>query len=211
MSTQSESWEVAANDDRDTSKGALLITPIALSTIEDRTCPICREGYVEPPVTSGSEVSEDEEWPVSVDMVAEWFGPKRCCGHIMGRKCLEKHLKTVGEWSNTCPLCRDCWFHRIVPEGVDESEDGEDQDAPAEPVRRSPRLAARRGGAEPTTSERNGVGQHQSNKRRRRLRPAHFATRLLAALEVQDGCDGVTGTLEEVKEKLDKLYEGLRE
>jgi hypothetical protein len=219
MSTEAECQRAAASVDRESSKGALLITPLALSTIEDRTCPICREPYIEMPTTEQSVASEDGEWPVSVDMVAEWFGPKRCCGHIMGRLCLQKHLKTVGEWSNTCPICRDIWFHRYVPENVSESGEVLDQDETTsregEPVRRSQRLAAQGGkvrevNAGSRMSQRNGVGQHQSDKRRR-LRPARFAARLLAALEVEDGSDGIKGTLEEVQEKLDKLYRGLQE
>jgi hypothetical protein len=79
----------------------------------------------------------------------------------MGRRCLEKHLKTPEEWSNKCPICRDVWFHTYVPdrsEGENEGvgEEGTEMVFDASELigglRRSRRIAERYGGG-------SGVGR----------------------------------------------------
>jgi len=79
-------------------------------------------------------------------------------------------------------------------------------DVPA--PRRSARIArmvAERegaGGAQASMSQRHGVG------RRERMRPgrAGFSSRLMAALQVEEGASEIYGSLEEVKERLGLLY-----
>lgn len=67
MSNNSTFSHQATKDDG--AKGALLITPVALANLEDRTCPICREPYIE--AHSKEEVRDTiQEWPVSVDLVS---------------------------------------------------------------------------------------------------------------------------------------------
>ncbi|KAL5114484.1 hypothetical protein ACEQ8H_007627 [Pleosporales sp. CAS-2024a] len=193
-----------SDDNRDSSKGALLITPMALSLLPDLQCPICHELYVEPP--SAQQATEpDQECAVRVDMIAEWFGPKRCCGHILGRSCLVTHLQGPGAWRNKCPICRDVWYHDDAPADALQEERRpravpRGEGAP----RRSLRIAARRttaqGLAEQSLSRRYGVVV------RSQRHPARFTQRLLAALQVEDGSEEVKGTMAEVERKLNTLY-----
>ncbi|KAF2823202.1 hypothetical protein CC86DRAFT_328302 [Ophiobolus disseminans] len=199
----------ARREAQENSKGALLITPISLLQLEDPNCPICQEPYSEVP-PSPERQGPEEEWAVSIDMVAEWFGPKKCCGHIMGRKCLEKHLSAAGQWRNKCPLCRDIWFHERVPAHV------QWRPAPIPPQpsadvapRRSERIAAkataRSGTQQPKMSDHSGINR-APRQQRPRPRPVHFTGRLMTALQVEDGSCEVKGTLEEVEQRLSTLY-----
>jgi len=209
----------ARREARESSKGALLITPIPPHKLEDINCPICQEPYSEvPSSTKVLENDSEQEWAVSIDMVAEWFGPKKCCGHIMGRRCLEKHLQAAGQWRNKCPLCRDIWFHESVPAHVQRPV-APPAPAPARPQpsstvapRRSARLAAREatrlGTVQPRMSESNGIIRAPHHERRR-PRPERFTSQLMAALEVEDGSCEVKGTFEEVTQRLSRLYGGL--
>jgi hypothetical protein len=202
-----------ARDAQEANKGALLITPISLHKLEEPNCPICREPYCEVP-TGGRTPVANQEWAVSVDMVAEWFGPKRCCGHIMGRKCLEQHLQATGPWRNKCPLCRDIWFHEYAPAHAAPTAN-RPQPLRAQGLRRSARLAAaaaRPGTAQSTMSQRHGVRARQQEHRsvpQPRQVTVPFASQLLAALEVESGSNEVKGTMEEVESRLNALYSGM--
>jgi hypothetical protein len=189
---------------QDSSKGALLITPIAIPLLKNPQCPICHEPYTEPP-SSDHLPEPEQEWAVRVDMIAEWFGTKRCCGHIVGRKCLEKHLKGPGPCRNKCPLCRDVWFHDVAPRDA--------QPVPARNTLRTPRRSQRiaergarmQGLAELNLSSRYGVAHARSRQRATR-RPARFTQQLLAALEVEEGTEEVRGSMEEIERRLNMLY-----
>ncbi|OAK94481.1 hypothetical protein IQ06DRAFT_286556 [Phaeosphaeriaceae sp. SRC1lsM3a] len=195
------------------SRGALLISPQPLSSLSDTTCPICRDSYVNMP-TPGQKVSPDREFAVSIDMVAEWHGSKRLCGHVLGRKCFEKHLKSKGAWRNRCPLCRDVWFRG---DDVDEREDDEavqddESTTPEQPTmrpRRSARISARTNSGRNTSlqpmSANNGVNRTHHTQRGSR-RPRHCTQQLLAALEVCANGDEVTGTMDDVERRLHTLY-----
>jgi hypothetical protein len=215
--TASDSQASAPRNAQEESKGVLIITPIGLSLLNDTTCPVCREHYSNPPSTiSNLDPESDQEWAVSVDHVAEWFGLKRCCGHILGRRCLEKHLNMIGAWRNKCPICRDLWFHEVPPVGAQSSEHPATQTRlrprTADPPRRSQRIAAQesrsQGFSLPRMSERSGIireGRHP----RPRTRPPRFIQQLLAALEVKDVKDGVKGTRDEIERRLETLYKDL--
>ena len=160
----------------DGAKGALLITPVALSTLEDRACPICHEPYIE---ASAKQETQDttQEWPVSVDLVAEWFGHKKCCGHVMGRRCLETHLTTPGEWSNKCPICRDIWFHRFVPRHAEERLERQTRSMPATVAlapRRSQRIAMRATEQRYATSSPGRI-ERPGHARRPSLKPKSYS------------------------------------
>ena len=198
-------------------QSALFTTPIPLASLEaqDQICPICHEPYIEPPHSNCTHDS-DQEWPVSMDMVAERLGIKRCCGHILGRRCLEKLLQACGEWRNKCPMCRDTWYgHSTVnnaapSEGLQASAQ-RDFRAPRIP-RRSSRLASR------ATRQRQALGSQMSARnevrrfrpfepvRVRPLRSTGSIHQLLDALNVEHGSDQVKGTLEEVERRLETLY-----
>ncbi|CAO2657135.1 Nn.00g032610.m01.CDS01 [Neocucurbitaria sp. VM-36] len=192
---------------------ALFTTPIspALLEEEDRVCSICHEAYMEP-TTSPDSHDPGREWPVRVDMVAEQSGPKRCCGHILGRRCLEKHLQSRGEWRNKCPVCRDLWFGNST---VSDTSTREEPQASAQserrapnPLRRSSRIALQ------TTARRRIPGlqmdePHRVIRLRQRVQPSRstsFMQQLLGALEVEQGSDEVKATLEEVEQRLEALY-----
>jgi hypothetical protein len=89
----------------------LFTTPVYLNSIplECRTCPICAEPYIEPS-KSRPNLEDTDEWAMRVDMSATDAGSRKCCGHIFGRRCLEKHINSHGAWHNKCPLCRQEWW-----------------------------------------------------------------------------------------------------
>lgn len=188
----------------DESKGALIITPIPLSNVEQPECPICHEEYIAPPAPGTNKpAAPRQEWPIKVNLVAEWFGPKHCCGHIIGRHCLELHLNSPGNWRNKCPICRDVWYHTYVPEqtGVTNQQEPSAQE-PSSPLRRSQRIASRSGSEQPESALHTNNAQPLSQH----FRPDHFATRLRAILEVQEGSDHVPGRYEDLERKLSILY-----
>jgi hypothetical protein len=168
---------------REEAPGALIITPYSISSPEDTTCPICHETYSDPPSTGLNLGPETEqEWAVSVDYAAEWFGHRKCCGHIVGRLCLEKHLNTRGAWKNKCPICRDIWYHEVAPERAQVNEHPATQarlhPRAADESRRSQRIAARLDESQapsppPRVGNRGDVNRGRQNLRTR-TRPPHF-------------------------------------
>lgn len=209
----------SGQDTKHPSKGALLITPLSLSRVSDPNCPVCHEAYCELPALH-QPLLLDQEFAVSIDMVAEWHGSKKLCGHVLGRKCFERHLRSKGAWRNRCPLCRDVWFHG--DEAIDEEDTDEEvqEDEPSEPdattipPRRSARVAAQTipgpNISSPRLSVSSGVnraryGQQQSSG------PRHFTRKLLAALEVRADGDEVAGTMEDVERRLKTLYRDMYE
>jgi hypothetical protein len=193
---------------REATNGALLITQIASNSLEQRTCPVCHEPYSETH-SPGQVRRPEEEGAVSVDMIAEWYGPRRLCGHVIGRRCLEKHITASGAWRNKCPICRCIWFHEDVSANEQLHRKQVPQELPR--LRRSRRISARRGASqdhlEQAISERDGIRRVQLHQRHQ-LRSVHFTQQLLDALKVADGTGEVKGTLEEVEKRLKTLYEG---
>ncbi|KAJ4984820.1 hypothetical protein SVAN01_09693 [Stagonosporopsis vannaccii] len=95
--------------------GALFTTPLPLSLIapSDRGCSICLEPYIEPLHHASTQEGQQGECAVRVELVAEASGPRRCCGHVFGKRCLEAHLRSSGPWKRRCPLCRVPWFQEL--------------------------------------------------------------------------------------------------
>jgi hypothetical protein len=193
---------------REAKQGALLITPIDSNSLEQRICPICYEPYSETH-NPGQARGPEEEGSVSVDVVAEWQGLRRLCGHIIGRRCLEKYIKSSGAWRNKCPICRCIWFGEVAPANEQQHRQRAGQELPR--LRRSRRIAAQRGANQhhlgQAISERDSVRQCQWDERHQ-LRSVHLTQQILDALEVGDETGGVEGTLEEVEQRLMTLYEG---
>jgi hypothetical protein len=213
----SDTHASATRNAREESGGALMITPIGVSSLEDTTCPVCRETYSDPPAVGlNLEPEPESEWAVSVDYAAEWFGLKKCCGHVVGRCCLEKHLRTRGAWKNKCPICRDIWYHEVAPEKTQVNEQLAAQahlrPRTANEPRRSQRIAARlpeaQGPSTPSMSDRSGISRKRYSQRPQ-TRPPRFMRQLLAALGVEDVSDGVRGTKEEVQRRLERMYSEL--
>lgn len=96
-------------------EGALFTTPLPLSLLaaDGQSCSICLEPYIEPSPHGNAE-SQAGEWAVRIDLVAESSSLRRCCGHVLGKKCLAAHLRSAGPWKRRCPLCRGVWFHETV-------------------------------------------------------------------------------------------------
>jgi hypothetical protein len=205
-------------------QGALFTTPLALAALDNdsRTCPICHEDYTEPYTSDSNEIPGDanKEWAVSVDMVAEIRGRKRCCGHIIGRRCLKKHISGRGLWKNKCPLCRDVWFgiNATAHTGTTTSPRAvrvDHSDRSSQPLRRSLRIAAQattqRESSVYRMSNRNGVGpSRRAHRSDRHSDSSSFVQDLLGTLGVVEGSDQVQGTLEQVERQLEGLYNGLQ-
>ncbi|KAH7402888.1 hypothetical protein BKA66DRAFT_404477 [Pyrenochaeta sp. MPI-SDFR-AT-0127] len=196
--------------------GALLTTPISVTTLDvgDRKCPLCHELYVEP-VHQNKSNDTEKEWPVSITIAAQWSGLKRCCGHIFGRRCLEKHLQASGAWRNKCPICRDVWFDNTAAnEDTTPHEqlqaETHYQARVTRPLRRSLRIASRAMVRRRTRGTPLGEDQRYASTgiQRARIVGSDFMQQLLRALEVNNGSDEVNGTLEEVEQKLGALYDG---
>lgn len=192
---------------RPADQAALFATPVSLASLDatERTCPICHEDYIEfssSPTLDGL----DQEWPVRVDCVAEQSGLKRCCGHIFGRRCLDKHIQSLAGWRNKCPICRDIWFGNPTANNAPTPEESQPtaQREPQvpNPLRRSSRIG-RRNLPDPGMAERAGVSPRQ---RVHPWRSTSFMQRLLGVLEVEEGSDDVQITLEEVQQRLHALY-----
>lgn len=199
--------------DRTIAQGALFTTPVPVSQLksDNRTCPICYEQYINPSETGYDQQPSEQEWAVSVDMTAEWFGLKRCCGHTIGKKCLAKHLHAPGPWSNKCPICRDVWFCSSEDTRVSAQQQSRQDHTTqgSNTVRRSRRIAnqmiARSAAA---TRNRTRITPHSERtfNRRQSCRSAGFTQRLLEALEVPIGSDKVACSLHEAEGRLKALY-----
>lgn len=180
--------------------------------MSDRTCPICLEPYVEPVRGGPSPADGAGEWAVRIDMIAEQSGLRRCCGHILGRICLEKHLQGEGPWRNKCPLCRNLWFHVTVANHAATDEQpraSAERIYPQATLRRSSRIASRAAVRQPPSAhhDRYRVNPRTNCTLRNAGRSPHFMRHLLGLLNVSSGSDEVKATLEEVERRLGILYE----
>lgn len=206
---------MTTNTTRLNTEGALFTTPLRLASLDvsDRSCPICREPYVNPIRGRQSPVDGTEEWAVRVDMIAERSGVRRCCQHVLGRKCLEKHLHSGGPWRNKCPLCRNVWFDTTIADDIVPDQQpmviAERNVAPST-LRRSSRIASG------VSARRHQPSAHHDPCRverrtncppRNAARSPHFMHHLLSLLEVETGSDEVKATMEDVERRLEILYE----
>lgn len=205
---------------RNGSSGGLIVIPVRLASLEELECPICQEPYSEPN-RSGQPAGSEQECAVKVDLLFEWFGRKRCCGHVIGRRCLEKQLNGSGAWRNKCPVCRDVWFHEVAPQSHARLE----SDARLETNRSTEfdssrrRQRGRRVAARMTTNQTSPErGMHDRPligrvQRRGRLRqpPNNFTRRLRSALGVEQGTDVFRGTTAELEENLKRLYQDMED
>ncbi|KAF1973104.1 hypothetical protein BU23DRAFT_554636 [Bimuria novae-zelandiae CBS 107.79] len=165
----------------------LFTTPIHLECLapDSRTCPICSEPYIEPQNTRPSP-EDNEEWAMRVDMSATNQGSMKCCRHIFGRRCLEKHIKSCGPWHNKCPLCRQKWWI---------SEDPPRHSSLTQAITqriRTGRVGRRAGGST--------RGQNQSQR-------STFIGQVLETFAVDEGNERINATVHEVEETLDLLYQ----
>ncbi|KAF2658544.1 hypothetical protein K491DRAFT_676360 [Lophiostoma macrostomum CBS 122681] len=174
-------------------------TPVQLSTIPDSPdCAICKEplSAFDPAVRS-----QEQEYPVRVDIAATPTGSVRLCGHIFGRKCLEQHLRTKGPWSKNCPLCRRVWFKN------EEKETENTHSALSSTLRLSwfPRPERQRHREHMASAGQSEAGAQPDEETFRQS----FMQQVLDALEAEKGSREVRGSVEDVERALQKLYQKL--
>lgn len=198
----------------------LFTTPMNLARLpnDSNTCSLCMEPYGEYIPSTPNLNDSQPEWAVRVDLAAAQDGSTRCCGHIFGRRCLERHLKSAGRWHNKCPLCRAVWFTspvfdpptppRLLP--------------PPRPRSGSAALSALATASIPsnltwrTTAALRARLQDEEFRRdqdlsnRLRLqRSVNFIQQVLERFSVVDGSEEVKASVEEVETVLEQLYESL--
>lgn len=189
--------------------GVIFTTPLFLTSIApaNRSCSICLEPFIEPPSPGSTREDQEGEWAVRVDLVAEVSALKKCCGHILGKRCLEAHLRSPGPWRKQCPLCRDVWFRPSSRAKPATRASHRLQTAPSNG--RATRFTA-------PAADRASRGRSGSPPRERgeqQLSSAHslddytdFAQQVRAKLQIKDGSEEVTRTLEEVEQTLREFY-----
>lgn len=165
----------------------LFTTPIYLNNIppDSRTCPICSEPYIEP-LKARPRPEDTDEWAMRVDMSATDEGSTKCCGHIFGRRCLEKHINSQGAWHNKCPLCRQAWWI-----------------TPVETLQH-----ASRGTASGQRVHDGGIERRRSSRRQDRPSRSSLVREVLDTFAVQGMSEQIDATLEEVEQKLALIYRG---
>lgn len=85
---------------------ALPVYSLPNDSPNDQQCPICNEFYVDPP-----ERYVHPDFPSGSSEYACQIRNVGGCKHVFGRRCLEKHMRSGGPWSHTCPLCRKEWLN----------------------------------------------------------------------------------------------------
>ncbi|KAJ8112563.1 hypothetical protein OPT61_g5095 [Boeremia exigua] len=187
-------------------QGALFTTPLPLVLLppSDRECSICLEPYIEP---DSAQQSQGREWAVRVELVAEVSGLRRCCGHIIGRQCLEAHLRSSGPWKRHCPFCRDPWFREPNRPASQTQNTTETQDRPARQRFTHLRSTARSNtNRERSRSPRNEPSQGGMSRQAPLQEQASFTQRVREKLRVKDGSDEVGRSLYEVEQVLNDFY-----
>ncbi|KAF2110520.1 hypothetical protein BDV96DRAFT_202837 [Lophiotrema nucula] len=194
---------------RSESSFILFTTPLEVGKIDpySRDCPICNEPYGT--YSKAIDLSSNDdllEWPVRVDLCATPDSRTRLCGHIFGRRCLEKHLKAQGPWHSKCPMCRMTWFEP-VHSGVNI---GPAFWSPREGSSRNDEEIGEPPQAQDTDEEAAKQEQEQTTPRDRlrRRRPTPFLRRVLEACNVEEGSDEVRGSVDDVERTLEQLYAG---
>jgi hypothetical protein len=194
----------------------LFTTPLKLGSIDldSPECPICREPYIDFQQSLPSSNESEGEWAVRVDISAAQVGGKRCCGHIFGRRCLERHVKGNEAWRNTCPICRAPWFvtetngrpastssssgRPVYPRSRASTRDRASQVARS--VLR--RCESRRGGDVRRTIDRSW------NRRRSQPR-VPFIEQVLGRFGIEADGEEIKASVEQVEETLDRMYRDL--
>ncbi|KAF2877201.1 hypothetical protein BDV95DRAFT_481577 [Massariosphaeria phaeospora] len=196
----------------------LFTTPIPLSCLEPSSlsCAICREPYGEYTPTSVDLEDGRAEWAVRVDISAAHDGGTRCCGHIFGRRCLEKHLRTAGAWHNKCPICRAVWFSYARSDTNQSTSTATTQTTSAllnATATVSPRVPWLSRSTLRRRHRNGGIGRVSSglSNRGRLQRASGFIQHVLDAFEVEEGSDEVKASVEQVEVTLEQLYRNLEE
>lgn len=182
-----ESPTPASVPKRPTPGFVLFTTPIRLECLEpdSRTCPICSEPFIEPQ-NKRPDPEDTEEWAMRVDMSATDYKSTKCCRHIFGRRCLEKHINSKGAWHNKCPLCRQIWW-------VSESPLHNSSPAQTSSQRRNPGGIRRR--------------NDSNTRRQQRSTRSEFIAEVLNIFAAADGNDRIDATVNEVEQTLARLYQ----
>lgn len=200
-------------------KLVLFTTPVPLENLssDDRTCPICCEPYVALKPTR--RIDDEGEWAIRIDMSAAIHGRTRCCGHVFGRKCVEKYLNYNGPRGHLCPICRQNWWdpEKYHSEDPDDEEVEEIYAMPQVPVQsmnggsgiyrgsRTHRGSGTHRGSvinRGSGTNRGGIARQRS---RRIPRSIEFVQQVLNSFEA-DSNDSIHATVREVNEKLDDIY-----
>jgi len=121
-----------------------------------------------------------------VDMSATDSGSTKCCRHIFGRRCLEKHVNSRGAWHNKCPLCRQMWW-------------GAAYEAPHHSSRE--RAGTRR--------IRDGRVRRRGDRRQDGPSRFGFVRQVLDTFAVEEGSEQIKATVQEVEERLARMYQDL--
>lgn len=189
-------------------QGALFTTPLPLSLLEssDGSCSICLEPYIEPPSHGSARGDQEGEWAVRIELVAEISAWRRCCGHIIGKQCLEAHLRSSGPWKRQCPLCRDVWFRESSRPSRANRQPHQLPAFPSnERVTRSITIAAGR-----TSRDRSRSPLHERDEQQTQPSTpqdgSSFTQRVREKLQIEDGSEEVGRTLEGVEQILREFY-----
>jgi|SRR5690242_16990943 len=189
-------------------QGALFTTPLPLLLIppNDRVCSICPEPYIEPSQPAAAQQDQQGEWAVRVELVAETSGLRRCCGHVIGKQCLEAHIRSSGPWKRRCPLCRALWFQESRLQ-AEETQTTSRQQAQAEgqTIVLSRHTLLNNGQYSPR-GPRNEWGQSSTSQEAYAQHLANFTQRVREKLKINDGSDEVGKSLEEVEQILGEFY-----
>lgn len=190
-------------------QGALFTTPLPLYLLasSDQSCSICLEPYIEPPLHGSTRRDEEGEWAVRIELVAGATAQRRCCRHVIGKQCLEAHLRSSGPWKRQCPLCRDVWFREPSYPTRASRHSLQSQALPRdERVTRSMALArgrTRRGRSRSLSHDRD---EEQTSQPSAPHDGSNFTQRVREKLHVEDGSEQVGRTVEEVEQTLRDFY-----
>jgi hypothetical protein len=150
-----------------------LLRPASLPPGEQHICPLCKEIFEPYRADSNTDYA-----------ATPWLGREdSTCKHIVGRRCIESHLRSGASDSSRCPVCRQNWvgpmWHR--PEDSEPNvSDGEGSNHELAERRRR-RFAERRRahdfrvyiGHDEADEHTNGITQDQGNARNAVLGPPH--------------------------------------
>lgn len=189
-------------------QSALFTTPLPLVLIppNDRVCSICLEPYIEPSQPAATQQDQQGEWAVRVELVAETSGLRRCCGHIIGKQCLEAHIRSSGPWKRRCPLCRALWFQESRLQAEQTQITSRQQAQPESQTVVGSRPLLRSTGQNRSRSPQNEWGESSTSQELYAQHLASFTQRVRDKLEIKDGSDEVGKSLEEVEQVLGDFY-----
>jgi len=205
----------------------LFTTPLRLNSadLDSSECPICREPYIDFQQPLLDPSNTEGEWAVRVDISAARDGGKRCCGHVFGRKCLERHVKGNEPWRSGCPICRAPWFteegNGISSSTAATSDTSTARSADPPSTAPSSRATTRDRASRLARSVlRRCEGRRRSGGRRENGRissrgrdqtSALFIQQVLDAFGVEAGTEEIKASVEQVEETLERMYQELDE